>query len=166
MISHPLMRTRLLVRRAAVIAAATLSLAIGGLAVRAAADWTAATAPLDLPPVSAKDLTQQLADEQARSASLEAQLAGLMGQSTDLNAALQAARDRATLDAKTAASLQAQLAATKKKLAALERAARQARTASAPLTHQATPRPTSHSSTGASGQGGSGGEGGDGPGDD
>jgi len=165
MISHPMMTTRILLRRAAIIAAVTLSLALGTLAVRAAAEWTAATAPLDLPPVSAKNLAQQLADEQSRSASLEAQLSALMNQSTDLTGALQAAKDRAALDAKTAASLQAQLAATKKKLAALERAARQRRAVSAPATHRATARPTSHSSTGASGQSG-GTEPGDGPGDD
>lgn len=161
MISHPMMTTRLLVRRIAIVTAVVLSLAVGGLAVRAAAVWTAASAPLDLPPVSAKILAQQLSDEQARSASLEAQLSTLMNQSTDLTGALQMARDRATLDAKTATGLQAQLEATKKKLAALERAARQARIrAAAAPTHQAAAKPASHGSTGASGQPG-GGEDGD-----
>ena len=47
MISHPTMTTRLLVRRIAIIAAVVLSLALAGLAVRAAAAWTAASAPLD-----------------------------------------------------------------------------------------------------------------------
>lgn len=166
MISHPAMTTRVLLRRIAVIVAVVLSLALAGLAVRAAAAWTAASAPLDLPPVSAKTLAQQLSDEQARSASLEAQLSALMNQSTELTYALQMARDRATLDAKTAKDLQAQLEATKKKLAAMQRAARMARTrAAAAATHQATAKPASHGSTGASGQAGGdddGGEGGDG----
>lgn len=167
MISHPAMTTRLLLRRIAVIVAVVLSLALAGLAVRAAAAWTAASAPLDLPPVSAKTLAQQLSDEQARSASLEAQLSALMNQSTELTDALQMARDRATLDAKTAKDLQAQLEAAKKKLAAMQRAARMARAAraAAAATHQAAPKPASHGSTGASGQAGGdddGGEGGDG----
>ena len=166
MISHPTMTTRLLVRRIAIVAAVVLTLALAGLAVRAAAAWTAASAPLDLPPVSAKTLAQQLSDEQARSASLEAQLSALLNQSTDLTDALQMARDRATLDAKTAKDLQAQLAAAKKKLAAMQRAAQLARThAAAPSTHQAVSKPASHGSTGASGQAGGGDDGGEG-GDD
>jgi hypothetical protein len=163
MISHPMMSTRLVVRRIAIVVAVVVSLAIGGLAVRAAAVWTAASAPLDLPPVSAKAVTQQLSDEQARSAALEAQLSALLNQSTDLTDALQMARDRATADAKTAKDLQAQLDAAKKKVAALERATRQNRVqAVAAPTHKAAPKPTSNSTTGASGQPG----GGEGEGDD
>lgn len=147
---------KLAIRRTIVVAAVVLSLALGGVAVRAAAAWTAASAPLEAPPVSADTLGQQLADEQQRSAALEAQLAGLMNQSNDLSDALQAARDRATSDSRTAKSLQAQLAAAQKKLAALEQAARRA-AAQRAASSAATPRPTAHATSGASGQGGEGG---------
>jgi Skp family chaperone for outer membrane proteins len=105
---------KLMLRRAIVVMAVALSLAVGGLAVRAASAWTASEAPLAAAPVSVKTLAQQLADEQARSAALEDHLTALTGQSGDLALALKAARDRAAGDAKAAQILQAKLAATKR----------------------------------------------------
>jgi Skp family chaperone for outer membrane proteins len=105
---------KLMLRRATVVMAVALSLAVGGLAVRAASAWTASEAPLAAAPVSVKTLAQQLADEQARSAALEDHLTALTGQSGDLAIALKAARDRAASDAKAAQILQAKLAATKR----------------------------------------------------
>jgi Skp family chaperone for outer membrane proteins len=104
---------KLVLRRAMVVMAVALSLAVGGLAVRAASAWTAAEAPLAAAPVSVKTLAQQLADEQARSATLESHLAALSGQSGDLSVALKAARARAAADAKAARILRDKLAATK-----------------------------------------------------
>lgn len=147
---------KLAIRRTLVIAAVVLSLAVGGLAVRAASAWTAASAPLDVPPVSAKTLSQQLVDEQNRSAQLEAQLTALLNQSNDLTDALQMARDRATADGKTAKNLQAQLAAAQKRLAALQRAAAARPTQRTTTAAVKTTKPSAHGSTGASGQPGSG----------
>lgn len=157
MISHPMMTTRILIRRAAVIAAVTLSLALGALAVRAAADWTAASAPLTVKPESAASLTQKLADEQARSAALEQQLASLTGQTDSLTTALTSAGDRIASDAQTAKALRAKLAAAQKKLAALNRAAqRSGRNVSAPRKATSSTRPSS-----GGGGGDDGGEGGE-----
>ncbi len=127
-IASPKAATRLtvgmLVRRAMVIAAVVLSLSIGVLAVRAAAAWTAASAPLTVAPVSAMALAQKLADEQDRSAALEAQLTALINQTTELTAALKVADERIASDARTAKDLRAKLAAARKKLTALNGAAR------------------------------------------
>lgn len=104
---------KLMVRRTIVVLSVALSLAVGGLAVRAASAWTASEAPLAAAPISVKTLAQQLADEQARSAALENHLTALTGQSGDLAIALKAARDRAAGDARAAQILQAKLAAAK-----------------------------------------------------
>jgi Skp family chaperone for outer membrane proteins len=158
---------KLLLRRAMVVMAVALSLAVGGLAVRAASAWTAAEAPLAAAPVSVNTLAQQLADEQARSATLESHLAALTGQSSDLAIALKAARARAANDAKAARNLQAKLAATKR-LAARQAAAKPgavrtaapARTA-APVAGVVAPArtpPPVQSTTGASGAAPAGGD--------
>ena len=122
---------RMLLRRATIVAAVALTLSIGGLAVRAAAVWTAASAPLTVAPESATGLAQQLADEQARSAALEQQLTALADQTTDLTAALQTASERIASDAQTAKTLRDKLAAARKRLAAMVRATRPAATSPA-----------------------------------
>ena len=108
-------------------------------------------------PESAAGLTQKLADEQARSAALAEQLAGLTGQTTELTAALTSASDRITSDAKSAKTLRDKLAGARKKLAAMNRAAQQAAVRPAPAK-------SSGSSSGGGGGGGGGGDGGE-PGD-
>lgn len=154
---------KLVLRRAMVVMAVALSLAVGGLAVRAASAWTAAEAPLAAAPVSVKTLAQQLADEQARSAALEAHLAALSGQSGDLSVALKAARARAAVDATAARNLQAKLAATKrlaarqakvKPVASRQAASTQRTRTAAPVAVVVAPTRTAppvQSTTGASG---------------
>ena len=105
---------KLVLRRTMVVMSVALSLAVGGLAVRAASAWTASEAPLAAAPVSVKTLAQQLADEQARSAALEDHLTALTGQSSDLSLALKAANARAAGDANAAKILQAKLAGAKR----------------------------------------------------
>jgi hypothetical protein len=105
---------KLMVRRTIVVLSVALSLTVGGLAVRAASAWTASEAPLAAAPISVKTLAQQLADEQARSAALEARLTALTGQSTDLSLALEAANARVADDANAAKILQAKLADAKR----------------------------------------------------
>lgn len=151
---------RLIFRRAAVVAAAGLSLTVGGIAVRAAAAWTAAEAPLNAAPLSVTTLAQQLADEQARSVALQNQLSALTSQSGDLSAALKGARARAVADAREAKALQGRLAAARRTPAA------SARLTVAPTTGRsgqtaAIPTPTAppvQATTGASGATGGGGE--------
>ncbi len=113
-----------LVRRAAVIAVVAVSLSVGALAVRSAAAWTAASAPLTVAPVSAEALAQRLVDEMDRSVALEQQLAALTNQTNELTAALKAADERIATDARTAKELRVKLASARKKLMALNRAAR------------------------------------------
>src|SRR4249920_2906137 len=96
---------RLLARRAMVV------VAVGAMAVRAAAVWTESSAPLTVAPGSVASLTQRLADDQARSAALEEQLAALTAQTEDLTAALKSATDRIAKDAKTARTMRVKLAA-------------------------------------------------------
>lgn len=137
---------RLVARRATVVAAAGLSLTIGGIAVRAASDFTASSAPLKNPPSSIKTIVQQLADEQTRAMVLQTQLNGLTGQSGDLSAALKTARGRAAADARAAKALQSRLAAAR-------------RTPPAPASGSAIAAPTAppvHATTGASGAAGGG----------
>jgi Skp family chaperone for outer membrane proteins len=153
---------KLVLRRAMVVMAVALSLAVGGLAVRAASAWTAAEAPLAAAPVSVKTLAQQLADEQARSAALESHLAALSSQSSDLSVALKAARARAAVDATAARNLQAKLAAAKslaarqakvKPVASRQAASTQPARTAAPVAVAAPARtaPPVQSTTGASG---------------
>jgi Skp family chaperone for outer membrane proteins len=145
---------KLMLRRATVVLAVALSLAVGGLAVRAASAWTAAEAPLAAAPVSVKTLAQQLADEEVRSAALESHLAALTGQSSDLSIALKAARDRAVSDAATARKLQAQLAEAKRLAARQAQVQAVAARTAAPKVVVSAPKRTAppvQATTGASG---------------
>ena len=139
---------KLIARRTAVVLGVTASLLLGVVSIRAAAAWTAASAPLASVPVSVASLTDELAAEQARSAALQAQLDDLAGRSTELTGALEAAQGRMTTDAATAKDLRARLAAATKKLAALTQSLKQAARAStasvvvtgAPVPPAPTPR--------------------------
>lgn len=126
MISRSTMTTQMLLRRIAVISAVVVSLSVAGLAVRAAEAWTASSAPPTVAPVSATQLSRQLADEQARSAALDRQLTAMSDQMVQLSAALTTATDRMTTDAKNAKELRAKLLAARRKLLALNRAAQRA----------------------------------------
>jgi chromosome segregation ATPase len=113
-------------RRILTVVAVAASLLIGVGAIRASAAWTASASPLDMAPVSAETLQARLADESARSAALVDRLTALTLHADELSAALASAEARIGSDAEHAARLAEDLAAAKKKLAALEKSIRQA----------------------------------------
>jgi septal ring factor EnvC (AmiA/AmiB activator) len=117
------------VRRAAVVGGVVASLVLGLATIRAASAWTAASAPLDVAPVSATSLQAQLTAEQARSADLEDRLTTLTDHATQLTAALEAARAQATADAQHASDLQAKLQASQSRLQQLDQQIAQAQAA-------------------------------------
>lgn len=110
----------LYVRRLLTVAAVIAALILGFGSIRAAAMWTAASAPLTVAPVSVSTLQSRLTDEQTRSAALQQQLDALESQSTDLASALQAAHARIDADASHAKDLATQLKTAKQRLAKLE----------------------------------------------
>jgi hypothetical protein len=114
-------------RRPLVVLGVLLSLFMGAASIRAAAAWTAASAPLAVKPPSVDSLRADLAAEQARSDALLTHLDELSTGSADLSAALGAARDRIAADALQAKALQDSLVAAKAKLAALEKSIRASR---------------------------------------
>jgi len=145
---------KLQVRRSLVVTATGASLVLGAAAVQTAAAWVQTTVPSSDPALTAAQLQDQLATEQARSAALQAQVDALLAQAGQFNTALTAAGNRVASDVQKAAVLRAQLAAEQKQLAALKAAATAAAKAAA---HKpaATPAPT-HATTGASGASGGG----------
>ncbi len=108
------------VRRLVTVFGVIAALLVGYGSIRAAAAWTAASAPLTVAPVPVSELQDRLALEQTRSADLTAQLQSLAGQSTEMSTALAAAQAQMTADTDHATALAAELKAAKKKLAALE----------------------------------------------
>lgn len=125
------MSLALLIRRNLVIVGVMSALVLGGATVRAAAAWTAASAPLEQPPAALASIRDALAQERARSAALEQQLGDLTKASTDLAAALEAARAQVTADSGTASTLRASLAAAQAKLTQLQAALKAAQAAQA-----------------------------------
>ena len=110
------------IRRASVILGVVAALMLGALSIRFAAAWTAAAAPLAVPPASLTSIEAALTAEQQRSAALMAELRGLESASADLTAALAAAQDTVAGDAATAAALRSDLAKAQAKLATLQAA--------------------------------------------
>ena len=107
-------------RRLTVILGIAIVLLLVVSAIRLAAAWTAAAAPLTIAPPSATQLAADLADERARADALTRQLEELDARSQDLAAALGQARDRVTADAANATKLKDRLATAKSRLATLE----------------------------------------------
>ena len=146
---------KVVARRAAVTVGVLGSLGLGAATIDAAAQWTAAAAPMPAPPVSAASLASQLANEQARGSDLQSRLRAAIAQASQVQAALDAANARIVADGSTAQALRTQIAAAQKKLAALNA---QAAAAAASLKAAAqrtvvtsAARPTTHAITGASG---------------
>ena len=127
---------KLLARRAAVIVGVAASLLLGVVSIRAAASWTATSAPPSAP-ITVASLTDQLSGEQARTTALQAQLDELVARSAELATALEAARGRIAADASAARDLRARLAEARTKLAVLSRTL--ARPATAPQAVLAAP---------------------------
>lgn len=114
----------LVIRRGLVTGGVLGSLVLGLFTIHAAAAWTASSAPLPPPPMSAEQLQARLSDEQARSAALTLELDQLRAQTSQVGAALKAAQGRITTDDATATKLRAQLAAAQAKIASILAAAR------------------------------------------
>jgi DNA repair exonuclease SbcCD ATPase subunit len=138
--------TSQLIRRALTIVVVIAAVLIGFVAIRAAAAWTVDSAPLVASPASAQTLEAALADEQARSAGLQAQLGALTGQTAEMGAALEAARARVVADARHAEDLARDLSGANKKLKALEQSIRAAAAASAASARSAAATTTSTTS--------------------
>jgi chromosome segregation ATPase len=146
-------RTALVARRSTTLVAVILVVALGFLAIRVAAAWTASAAPLEVAPVSVETLQAQLDAERSHSAQLSSELHRLMSQSAELNAALEAAGTQIAKDADHADELSTDLATAKKKLRSLEKSIREARAALArqptvTVTTVATAQTASASGTG------------------
>ena len=107
-------------RRSLVAIVAVVTLLGAAAVVRAASVWTASNATLDAKPADAQVLSQQLRDEQARSANLLNQLSALTDRADQLAQALQAAEANSAADAQTATQLAAKLKAAQAKLAGLQ----------------------------------------------
>jgi peptidoglycan hydrolase CwlO-like protein len=107
-------------RRLLTVVGVVAALLVGYGSIRAAAAWTAASAPLAGAPVPVSTLESRLADEQNRSDALQQQLDALEAQSADLASALQAAQARIDGDASHAKDLVAQLKTAKDRLARLQ----------------------------------------------
>lgn len=134
------MTAALAARRVTVLGGLAIVFLLVVAAIRLAAAWTAAAAPLTVAPVSATQLTADLADERARGDALVSQLDALDARSQDLAVALGQARDRIAADAAHAADLKDRLATTKARLAKLE--AQLARARQAVGTTARAPAPT------------------------
>ena len=109
-------------RRLATVVGVILVMAVGVTSIQAAATWTAASAPLTVAPVSMETLKARLADEEARSAALQAQLDELDQHSRGLVDALAQAQTRVTANSGDAETIRAQMAASTKRLARLDAA--------------------------------------------
>jgi hypothetical protein len=134
--------SRLGPRRSLITLVTIVSLFSGAVAIRAAAGWTAGTAPLDQPP-DARALVGKLQDEQARADAIASELRQVLDRSAELRDALHAAQEKAAADAETANALTEQLAAAEAKLAELGR-----QLASAPKAAAAGTTATAPASTG------------------
>ena len=110
---------KVVARRAAVTVGVLGSLGLGAATIDAAAQWTAAAAPMQAPPVSAASLASQLATEQARGTDLQSRLQAAITQASQVQAALDAANARIAADGGTAKALRAQITAAEMRLAAL-----------------------------------------------
>jgi septal ring factor EnvC (AmiA/AmiB activator) len=108
------------IRRLATVVAVIAALVVGYGSIRAAAAWTAASAPLSVAPVPVSALQDRLAVEQARSEDLRAQLETLTAQSTEMTTALEAAQSQIVTDTDHANALAKELKDAKKKLTKLE----------------------------------------------
>ena len=112
--------SNLTLRRSLVILATVASVFGGAVAIRAAAGWTASTAPLAAP-LDPAVLVARLQDEEAHADAIAQELAQVVDRSAELQDALTAAEAKAAADADSAAGLSARLAAAQKRLATLEK---------------------------------------------
>jgi hypothetical protein len=132
--------------RRSLITVVTIASVFGGaVAIRAAAGWTASSAPLSQPPDAAA-LVGKLQDEKARADAVAAELRQVLDRSAELEQALRLAQEKVATDAVSAKALAEQLAAAEAKLATLQRQLAAApRQASAPTGTTTAPAPAGES---------------------
>jgi len=130
--------TSMPIRRTLTVIVTVAALLFGLAAIRAASAWTADAAPLVSSPASARSIEAALAEEQTRSADLQARLSEITGQAAEMSAALKVAQDRIVADALHTEGLSTDLAAATKKLKALEKSIKQAAAAAARAQEVAT----------------------------
>jgi len=123
--------TSMPVRRTLTVIVAVAALLLGLAAIRAASAWTAEAAPLVASPASATSIEAALAEEQTRSADLQARLTEITGQTEEMSVALKAAQDRIVADALHAEGLSKDLTVATKKLKTLEKSIKRAAAAAA-----------------------------------
>ncbi len=117
-----------LARRAAVVVGtiAVIGVAVG--TVQVAAEWRAASAPIDTAPVSMATIDDAAAVEQGRADDITAQMDGVAQQVSSLQAALITANGGVTTDTANAQGLEEQLAAAKAKLTSVQKQLKAAQT--------------------------------------
>jgi chromosome segregation ATPase len=107
-------------RRAVVLGATIAVLSVGVVTVQAAAQWRAASAPIDAAPAAMTTIGGDLATESERAAALAGQVDDVAQQLTTLKAALTAANEAMAGDAESAAALQADMDGAISKLVKLQ----------------------------------------------
>jgi chromosome segregation ATPase len=155
-----------LARRAVVLTMTIGVLAIGVATVQTAAQWRAASAPLDTAPVSMEVIEADAAAEAERAAILTGQIDEVSTQVTDLAAALVAASDSVAGDTASAEVLRERLDATKQKLERLQDQLGSARKRLAALNAAAERQAALNRAARAAAAGAPGGGGGGGSGED
>ncbi len=113
-------KTMLLGRRAAIVAGVALALLVAAASIRSAAVWASSSAPLTVAPVTVEVLQARLADEQARSEALRADLAAMTSHAAELDQALSAVGGQVDAGAAAAADVDARLVAAKTRLVKLQ----------------------------------------------
>lgn len=110
-----------LARRGLVLVATLGVIGVAAGTVQVASEWRAAEAPLDTAPVSMSSIEEEYAIEEERAADIAAQVEGVAGQVSSLQAALIVAGGSVDTDARTASELQAQLDAAAAKLTGMQK---------------------------------------------
>ena len=123
--------TSMPIRRTLTVIVTVMAMLFGLAAIRAASAWTADAAPIVASPASARSIEAALAEEQTRSADLQARLSEITGQTEEMAVALKAAQDRIVAEAVHAEGLSTDLTAATTKLKALEKSIKQAAAAAA-----------------------------------
>jgi len=110
-----------LARRVLVVAGTVAVIGVAVGTVQVAADWRAASAPLDAAPVGMSTIAADYAAEQTRAGDLANQIDGVAQQISGLQSAVITASGGVTTDTASATGLQKQLAAAKAKLTTLQK---------------------------------------------
>lgn len=107
-------------RKALVVGASATVIGAGVVSVEYAANWRAASAPLDLSPVSASSIGSSLDAEHQRTTTLSGEIDQVALQMADLRSALDAANGALTQQNGAASQVQSQLGAAQTKLATIQ----------------------------------------------